>query len=187
VWDSIREGRLPRRRRTVARERPGKDRRLEQALLIIIETHTPDFFTQPHPLRIQLAAARNRSVWTLVAMRHKDQHPSFVVVLQNLRPGAARIVELSQPGSPKTNVLREPHGEQALSDLQRMIELQQHLEDNPGFVKGMWCGNSACEERIKEETGATSRCIPFEQEQVSEKCLCGEKKGEHLVYWAKAY
>lgn len=56
-----------------------------------------------------------------------------------------------------------------------------------GFVKAMWCGDEACENKIKEETTATSRCIPFEQEQLSDTCICCGKPAEKMVYWGKAY
>jgi prolyl-tRNA synthetase len=51
----------------------------------------------------------------------------------------------------------------------------------------MWCGNEACEDIIKEKTTATARCMPFEQEQVSDKCVCCGKQSNHMVYWGKAY
>ncbi|MFF2450246.1 proline--tRNA ligase [Neobacillus sp. NPDC058068] len=66
-------------------------------------------------------------------------------------------------------------------------ELQESLEAKPGFIKAMWCGELACEEKIKEEAGATSRCIPFEQEQLSDSCVCCGKEAKQMVYWAKAY
>ncbi len=56
-----------------------------------------------------------------------------------------------------------------------------------GFIKAMWCGDVECEEKIKEDTGATSRCMPFEQEQISDKCVCCGKPAKKLVYWGKAY
>ncbi len=56
-----------------------------------------------------------------------------------------------------------------------------------GFIKAMWCGDTACEEDIKEKTTATSRCIPFEQEKLADTCVCCGKKAEKMVYWAKAY
>ena len=58
---------------------------------------------------------------------------------------------------------------------------------NSGYVKMMWCGCKECEEQIKKDTTATSRCIPFHQENLGETCpVCG-KKAKKLVYWAKAY
>lgn len=56
-----------------------------------------------------------------------------------------------------------------------------------GFVKAMWCGDRACEDKIKEKYGVTSRCIPFQQENISGTCICCGKPAKKMVYWAKAY
>lgn len=61
------------------------------------------------------------------------------------------------------------------------------VNNKPGFVKAMWCGDVACEDKIKEMTGATSRCIPFEQEEISDTCVCCGKKATKMLYWGKAY
>ena len=58
-------------------------------------------------------------------------------------------------------------------------------EHKPGFIKAMWCGDLACEEKIKEEAGLSSRCIPFEQEQIAETCVCCSKPAKSTVYWGK--
>lgn len=59
--------------------------------------------------------------------------------------------------------------------------------ESPGFAKTMWCGDEACEASVKEETGVTIRCIPFEQENLGDTCpFCG-KPAKHMVYMAKAY
>lgn len=68
-----------------------------------------------------------------------------------------------------------------------MKEFEQRLLENGGFIKAMWCGKRRCEDRIKEQTGATSRCIPFGQEPVGETCVCCGEPADKLVYWAKAY
>lgn len=68
-----------------------------------------------------------------------------------------------------------------------MEEFEKIINETPGFIKAMWCGNEACEDLIKEKTGATARCIPFEQEQISEHCVCCGKEAKHMVYWGKAY
>ncbi|PLT28770.1 proline--tRNA ligase [Peribacillus deserti] len=79
------------------------------------------------------------------------------------------------------------HREQKTTPAVTLEELKEIVETKAGFIKAMWCGDRACEDLIKEETGATSRCIPFEQEEVSEQCVCCGKKAEQMVYWAKAY
>jgi prolyl-tRNA synthetase len=55
------------------------------------------------------------------------------------------------------------------------------------FIRAMWCGDEACEDAIKEQTGVGSRCIPLDQKIVGEKCACCGKEAKHMVLWAKAY
>lgn len=67
-------------------------------------------------------------------------------------------------------------------------EISKALEQNgDGFIKAMWCGDEACEDKVKELTGAGSRCIPFEQENISDKCVCCGEPAKHMVLWGKAY
>ena len=67
-------------------------------------------------------------------------------------------------------------------------EIKQVLnEKGDGFIKAMWCEDEACEDMVKEQTGAGSRCMPFEQEVISDKCVCCGKPAKKLVYWGKAY
>ncbi len=68
-----------------------------------------------------------------------------------------------------------------------MDDFKKKVEETPGFYKAMWCGDRECEEHVKAETGATIRCIPFEQENLGDTChFCG-KPAKHMVYVAKAY
>ena len=60
-------------------------------------------------------------------------------------------------------------------------------EKGDGFVKAMWCGDEECEKKVKELTGAGSRCIPFDQEQIDDKCVCCGKPATCMVVWGKAY
>ena len=69
-----------------------------------------------------------------------------------------------------------------------MDEITKKLEENgDGFIKAMWCGDEACEDKVKEITGVGSRCIPLEQENLSDVCVCCGKPAKHMVYWGKAY
>jgi len=68
-----------------------------------------------------------------------------------------------------------------------MDEFKTIITNTPGFIKAMWCGKQECEDRIKEQTSATARCIPFEQENISEQCVCCGEPAKHMVYWGKAY
>ncbi len=60
-------------------------------------------------------------------------------------------------------------------------------EQGDCFIRAMWCGDEACEDAIKEQTGVGSRCIPLDQKIVGEKCACCGKEAKHMVLWAKAY
>ncbi len=66
-------------------------------------------------------------------------------------------------------------------------EFKSIVENEGGFVKAMWCGDEECELKIKEDTTATSRCIPFEQEEITDTCICCGKPAKKMVYWGKAY
>ena len=66
-------------------------------------------------------------------------------------------------------------------------EFKKIFTEKTGFVKAMWCGEQDCEDKIKEELSVTSRCMPFEQENISDKCVCCGKPAKKMVYWGKAY
>ena len=73
-----------------------------------------------------------------------------------------------------------------ITEVHNMDELNKALEKG-GYAKMMWCEDEACENKIKELTNATARCIPFDQIPFDDKCpVCG-KKAKKIVLFAKAY
>lgn len=66
-------------------------------------------------------------------------------------------------------------------------EFTDIVENKPGFIKAMWCGETECEENIKAQTGASTRCMPFEQEQITDTCVCCGKPAKKMVYFGRAY
>lgn len=73
-------------------------------------------------------------------------------------------------------------------DCKTLDEITEALEKNgDGFIKAMWCGSEECESKVKELTGVGSRCIPLDQEQISDTCICCGKPAKHMLYWGKAY
>lgn len=66
-------------------------------------------------------------------------------------------------------------------------EFVTSMNEHQGFIKAMWCGDPACEEKIKELTAAKSRCMPFEQEKISDKCVCCGKPADKMVIWGRQY
>lgn len=77
--------------------------------------------------------------------------------------------------------------EENIRETSNYNEFKKIIEKQRGLIKTYWCGSKDCEDKIKEETKASIRCIPFEQEKVSGKCIyCGEESST-LVYFARAY
>ena len=68
-----------------------------------------------------------------------------------------------------------------------MEEFKTNLQNNQGLIKTMWCGSAECEEKIHDETGAKSRCMPFEQENLGDKCVYCGKEAHKMVIWARQY
>ena len=68
-----------------------------------------------------------------------------------------------------------------------MEEFKTNLQNNQGLIKTMWCGSAECEEKIHNETGAKSRCMPFEQENLGDKCVYCGKEAHKMVIWARQY
>ncbi len=107
------------------------------------------------------------------------------------------VVNLDELVDMIPNILREIHEtmyQKALDNVQLNTketndynEFKQIISKNQGYVKMMWCGKRSCEDKVKEETQATSRCMPLKPEKIGEKCpVCGDE-AKHLVYYAKAY
>ena len=68
-----------------------------------------------------------------------------------------------------------------------MEDIVKTANEKSGYIKAMWCGDLACEEKMKEQAGVTSRCIPFAQEHLADTCPCCGKPAKHMVVWGKAY
>jgi prolyl-tRNA synthetase len=79
------------------------------------------------------------------------------------------------------------HREEMTFTFECYEEFVEKMATQGGFAKGMWCGERACEDKMKADTAATIRCMPFEQENLGEVChFCG-KPAKMMVYVAKAY
>ena len=77
--------------------------------------------------------------------------------------------------------------EEKTSVASNMEEFKANLEKNQGLIKSMWCGSSECEEKIHEETGAKSRCMPFIQENLGNQCVYCGKPATKMVIWGRQY
>lgn len=77
--------------------------------------------------------------------------------------------------------------EENIREVANFEEFKEIIEEKRGLIRTYWCGNRDCEEKVKEETKATIRCIPFKQEKASGKCIYCGKESSTLVYFARAY
>jgi prolyl-tRNA synthetase len=119
-----------------------------------------------------------------VVLVRRDTKEKEFVPMENLETRIAELLEeIHQSMLEKARASREEKTYIALT----LQELKEIANTKPGFIKAMWCGELACEEALKEEAGVTSRCMPFEQEQLSDTCVCCNKPAKTMVYWGKAY
>ncbi|UCF58620.1 MAG: proline--tRNA ligase, partial [Candidatus Bathyarchaeota archaeon] len=77
--------------------------------------------------------------------------------------------------------------DERITSVKTYDEFKKVLRKKGGFIKACWCSNQTCEEKIKEETGATIRLIPFEKEEAFSKCIYCDGEAKEVVYFARAY
>ncbi len=135
------------------------------------------------PLRIELGPKDIENKHCVVVRR--DTREKLTLPLEGIAESVARILSDMQSDMYKR---AEEHLMSSIYTATDYEEFKNIADNKPGFIKAMWCGDVECEEKIKADTTATSRCIPWEDNgAVSEKCVCCGKKAKHLVYWGKAY
>ena len=134
------------------------------------------------PLRLEIGPKdieKNQCV-----LVRRDTREKYFVSLDDLETEIPRLLnELAQNIYNRALENRENRTWSATT----MDEVKELAEKNNGYIKTMWCGDLACEEKMKEEVGLSSRCMPFEQEHISDVCPCCGKPANLMVYWGKAY
>ena len=114
----------------------------------------------------------------------RDTLEKCTVRLDNLEEEINTLLEDIQKNMfEMANQLRE----RRTSSAKDMEEFVEKINSNQGYIKAMWCGDEACEEKIHELTGAKSRCIPYNQEKISDTCVCCGKKADKMVVWGRQY
>ena len=134
------------------------------------------------PLRVE-CGPRDLENGQCVLVRRTDRE-KIVVKLEDLTAAVdqqLRIVQQQMFDKAKKNL--DEHIYPAFS-LEEAKELQ---EKNGGYIKTMWCGDVACEMKMKEVAGMSSRCIPFAQEHLADTCPCCGRPAQKMVYWGVAY
>ena len=134
------------------------------------------------PLRLEMGPRDIENGECILVRR--DTQEKINVKLENLETEIERLlVDIQQN---MFNMAKQ-RMEEKTSIAHNLDEFQEIMNNNQGFIKTMWCGNSECEEKVKNLTAAKSRCIPFVQENLGDTCaICG-KKATKMVVWGRQY
>lgn len=135
------------------------------------------------PVRLEIGPRDIEANQCVLVTRHNRE--KTVVSLDNLDEAIAQ----------KLKEVRDGMWEKAIANREKKTykcttidEIKTALAENgDGLVMAMWCGDETCEDKVKDETGVGSRCIPFNQENLGEKCVCCGKPAKHMVMWGNAY
>lgn len=135
-----------------------------------------------YPIRIEIGPRDIENNQAVTVRRDKLEKET--ISLQNFAETISAMLDTMQNDLfEKAKAHREAHT-YVVTDYE---QYKKDVHEKPGFAKMMWCGDGECEVKLKEETGATIRCIPFEQEHLGDVCpICG-KEAKHMIYVARAY
>lgn len=134
------------------------------------------------PLRVEVGPKDIEAGQAVVVRR--DTREKITVAFEELE---AKITELLETIQNDMLERARKHRDENTHVAKDWNEFTDILEKKQGFIKAMWCGEESCEIAIKEETGATTRCMPFVQEEISNVCVHCGKPAKKMVYFGKAY
>ena len=134
------------------------------------------------PLRIELGPRDIENGQCVIVRR--DNGEKKVVSLDDIETEVPKLLEAVHNGLYEKALDRRTN---MTFDAHNLDEMKEIADNKPGFIRAMWCGDRECEDKLKEIVGVTSRCIPFEQEEISDTCVCCGKKAKNMLYWGKAY
>ncbi len=134
------------------------------------------------PLRLEIGPRDIENNCCVIARR--DTYEKITVSLDELEEKIPELLKAVHDGMYNKALQRR---ENMTYDAKNLDEMKEIADTKPGFIRAMWCGDRECEDKLKEVAGVTSRCIPFEQEAISDTCVCCGKKADKMLYWGKAY
>ncbi len=134
------------------------------------------------PLRIEIGPRDLEASQCVIVTRHNRE--KTIVALADLETAVCEKLQAVRDGMYAKALANRAS---RTYDCKTIDEINEKLTAGDGFVRGMWCGDPACEDKVKEETGVGSRCIPLDQETISDVCVCCGRPAKQLVFWGKAY
>lgn len=151
------------------------------------ENYTPgykfnDWEMRGIPVRIEIGPKDIENGQCVLVRR--DTLEKTIIKLNELDEKLGELLEKIQ-----TNMYNEckANVERRTSVAKDLDEFIEKINSNQGYVKTMWCGKQECEDKIKELTGAHSRCIPFEKEHIGNKCVCCGEEADTYIVWGRQY
>lgn len=180
----------------VAQHKPGvleKARELRERLKGIARVKLDDSDNSPGwkfaqyemkgvPLRLEIGPKDIEQGQCVIVRR--DNREKYFVKLSELE---TKIPELLQAVHDGLYASALKNRESRTWSAKTMDEINELLAKDTGFIKALWCGDPACEEQLKDKTGVSSRCMPFDGQGEKGACVCCGKPAETMVYWGKAY
>ena len=134
------------------------------------------------PLRVEIGP-KDMEQNQCVLVRRDNREKTFIS-LDDLETAVPAMLETVQKAL--FNKAKK-HLEENIHEAHSLDEMQSVSKEQGGFVKSMWCGDAAGEEKVKEVAGLSSRCIPFQEEQLDTVCPCCGKPAKHMLYWGMQY
>ncbi|MBE6696428.1 MAG: proline--tRNA ligase [Ruminococcaceae bacterium] len=134
------------------------------------------------PLRIEIGPRDIESNQCVVVRR--DNREKLFVSLDNIESVIEEQMQVLTKALYEKALENRTKRTYTATDLDSFIKI---ANEKSGYIKAMWCEELECELKLKELADVTSRCMPMEQEQISDRCICCGKPAKKLVYWGKAY
>ncbi|MBE6625819.1 MAG: proline--tRNA ligase [Ruminococcaceae bacterium] len=173
----------------------------------VVEANTALYDRLKDKFRVKLDTSDNSPGWKFAEYEMKgvpvriemgprdiEAGQCVIVTRHNMEKTIVSIDNIEEVVAQKLQEVRDGMYEKALQNREKKTytcttidEIIESMKQGDGLVKAMWCGDEECEDKVKELTGVGSRCIPFDQEQISDKCVCCGKPAKHMVYWGIAY
>lgn len=134
------------------------------------------------PIRIEIGP-RDIENGECVLVR-RDTLKKITVKLEEIETKLGEVLENIQE-----NMYNEckKNMEKRTSIAENLNEFVKKINTNQGFIETMWCGKQECEDKIKKLTGAHSRCMPFKQKQIGNKCVCCGAPAKIFMIWGRQY
>ena len=135
------------------------------------------------PIRIEIGK-RDLDNGTITFVRRDTSEKITKRITDNVSLYVQELLETIQKDMYKRALKRR---DELTFEAKNLEEVKKIMETHPGFIKACWCGDEACELKMKEINGLKSRCILENEKLISDKCVVCSKEAKELVVWGIQY